>query len=200
CGGAIAKHTQAGDKVTLLILGKSGTSREGEDTSNELRECAKKAAEILGINDIIFTDLPDQKFDTIPLVDIIKPVSDAIEKSGAEIVYTHYENDLNRDHKLAFEATMIAARPQSNVKKILSYEVPSSTEWVSSENVFKPNHFVDITANLDKKLSAMEQYSGELREFPNPRSLEYLKILAGYHGATVNVKAAEAFILIRGIK
>ncbi|NLN49149.1 MAG: PIG-L family deacetylase, partial [Clostridiales bacterium] len=67
-------------------------------------------------------------------------------------------------------------------------------------NAFIPNVFNDISEFLDSKLEAMKIYESQLADFPNPRSLVAIEALAGYRGSTINVNAAEAFMLIREIQ
>ncbi len=211
-GGTIAKHVESKDEVYVCILGEGITSRElslkkkSQKEKNhkikKLKNNALEASKILGIKKILFFGLPDQKFDTLPILDIIKKIEKCVKEIKPDIVYTHSETDLNRDHRIVFEASMVATRPLGNgIKKILSYEVPSSTEWGSpvSKKHFIPNVFINIEKTLEKKLKAMKKYKSEIRDFPHPRSTEALKALAKKHGVEVGLKSAEAFVLIREI-
>ena len=203
-GGTIAKHTSKGDKVYTLILGEGKTSR-GATEKQELDELKKESLEankVLGVKEVFFEDLPDNKFDSVPLLDIIKKVESYIEKIDPEIVYTHYGDDLNIDHKLIFQAVLTAARPLpgSRIKLLAVFETLSSTEWAEDEKTFVPNFYSEISNNLDKKLDAMSKYKSELREFPHPRSLEGIKILAKKRGVEAGVKAVEALKIIREIE
>jgi LmbE family N-acetylglucosaminyl deacetylase len=99
---------------------------------------------------------------------------------------------------------MVACRPQPShpVKRILSFEVPSSSEWQSptAGRAFVPNWFEDISDTLDLKIKALEAYQSEMREWPHARSIKAVEHLAGWRGASVGCEAAEAFMLIREIK
>src|SRR3989344_3519958 len=139
-GGTILKHIKAGDKVSLLILGDGETSKaRGADIEKRERQ-AKEAAEMLGANELILEKLPDNKFDSLSLLEIVKIVESAVERLMPEVVYTHWERDLNVDHRLTCQAVLTACRPQpkSGVKKILAFETLSSTEWQlkSQANIF----------------------------------------------------------------
>lgn len=170
----------------------------------DLHEHSHQVAKILGAKDLQTFDLPDNRFDTVPLLDIVKILESYIEKISPDCVYTHHSADLNLDHVLTNRATLIATRPLENlsVKSVLSYEVPSSTEWAfqTTGPGFQPNVFVDIAKTLDTKIEAMKVYDGENREYPHPRSLESLRAIASRWGSVSGLKAAEAFELIRHIQ
>ncbi|MDI6781784.1 MAG: PIG-L family deacetylase, partial [bacterium] len=147
---------------------------------------------------------PDQRMDGIPLLDVVQPIEALIKQIEPEIIYVHHHGDVNQDHRVVFEATMVAARPvkESSVKNIFCYETLSSTEWCPpfSERVFKPNVFVDVRETIEQKLDAFRCYESEIREFPHPRSLEALKNAAKQWGSRVGLGYAEAFELIRWVK
>ncbi len=209
CGGTIAKHTLQGDEVYCLILGEGITSRynqRGEAKEEELKQLkaeAEQAAKLLGIKKVFFRDFPDNRFDTVPLLEIVKAIEEVKEGLKPEIVYTHHQGDLNVDHQLAFRATLTACRPVKGetVKGIYSFEVPSSTEWNSpeAENYFVPNVFVNISETFGKKMEALKAYKSEAQEYPHPRSPETLEAIAKRWGGSVGMGLAEAFRLVRWI-
>ena len=139
--------------------------------------------------------------DSIDLLYVIKTIENYIEKIKPDVVVTHHSGDLNIDHQIVHKAVMTACRPQPGctVKRILSFEVPSSTEWQSTtiNNSFIPNWFEDISDTLNLKLKALEAYKSEMREWPHARSIKAIEHLAKWRGATVGFEAAEAFMLIR---
>lgn len=208
CGGTMAKLS-AQNEIYLLILGEGITSRDKSekqkiDELKLLNDDMLAANRILGTKQVFTENLPDNKFDTVSLLDITKIVEKYIEKIKPEIVYTHHMGDLNIDHRITFKAVLTACRPIENmsVKKILSFEIPSSTEWNSYSiiNSFNPNVFEDISRTIDKKLDAMSVYKSEVRSNPHPRSLEKIKALAEIRGAISGMNYAEAFILIRELR
>jgi LmbE family N-acetylglucosaminyl deacetylase len=201
CGATIAKEISDGAEVCFLILGE-GLNARGKHSENEfgkLENNAKKAIEILGAKKLVMKKFPDNSFDSVPLLDIIKEVEKTIDEFQPDAVFTHSNTDRNVDHKLTCEAVKTACRPMkgSSVKVLLSFEVPSSTEWgLDKRSVFSPNYFVDVSETIGKKLEAMSAYEDELREFPHPRSLEYIEALAKVRGGQSGYNAAEAFELI----
>ena len=210
CGGTIAKLTRAGQRVSIAILGEGITSRVRHRAQanpadvDTLQQCARAAAKVLGAQDVTFHQLPDNRFDTVPLLDIIKIVEDLIERLSPAIVYTHGRADLNVDHRLTHDAVLTATRPIAGqpVRELYTFEVASSTEWAFSriEPAFRPSVFVDIASTLDTKLRALACYDTEIRAFPHPRSPDTLRAMAARWGSTVGCHAAEAFESVRVVR
>lgn len=199
CGGTMAKLAAEGRTVIVAILGEGATSRgdgrEGEVAT--LRDSARAAADVLGVHEVRFFGLPDNRFDTVPLLDVVKPIEALVEELRPSAVYTQHGGDLNIDHRIAFRATLTALRPMREcpVAELHAYEVPSSTEWAFKKfsPEFEPTLFEDVADTLRPKLAAMACYGGEARPFPHPRSPEALEALAKWRGAQVGLHAAEAF-------
>ncbi len=208
CGGTIAKLT-ATDTVYILVLGEGITSRNLSKKQKindlaQLRKDALCANNILGVKKVFFQNLPDNKFDTVPLLDIIKIIEQQIHDSNPEVIYTHHPGDLNVDHSVTFKATLTATRPigKNYPKKIYSFEILSSTEWGhhNPTTMFTPNTYVDVTNFIDRKIQAMNCYSSEIRPYPHPRSLDGIKLHAQQRGLEVGLPYAEAFCLIRNVE
>jgi len=203
-GGTILKHVKGDDQVNILILSDGESSRDSGIAIKKRQTQAKKVAEKLGVNKLFTDKLPDNKFDLVPLLNIVKKVEKIIKKIKPNIIYTHCPYDLNIDHRLTFKAVLTACRPQPSffVKKILTFETLSSTEWQikDSAHVFCPTEYTDISEFINKKIEIFKIYKDEIRDYPHPRSIEGLKILAKYRGIEVGLKFAEAFQIIRNIK
>ncbi|BAN36702.1 N-acetylglucosaminyl-phosphatidylinositol de-N-acetylase family protein [Sulfuricella denitrificans skB26] len=206
CGGTLAKLADEGATIHVAFLADGVFSREGDAGVQQAeltarRAAAQKACDILGVKSVFFGEFPDNRMDTIALLDIIKPIEALIARYHPDTVFTHHAGDVNVDHRRTHEAIVTACRPQCGhpVKTVLCFEVPSSTEWQlpGSAPVFSPNWFVDISNTLDRKLAALNAYAAELHAWPHPRSLQGVLHLAHWRGATVGVDAAEAFILGR---
>ena len=208
CGGTIAKHAVGGDEVVVVFLADGVTSRQPSTDHtagiSRRQNAARSAASILGIRDVRFGDLPDNRLDTVPMLSIARVVEAIIREVGPTTVYTHYAHDLNVDHRLVHEAVMTAVRPQpgSGIATVLTFETPSSTEWRSPQSApaFSPNWFADITDTLDVKLLALDAYEEEMRPWPHVRSREAVEHLARWRGATIGRQAAEAFVLARHVE
>lgn len=209
CGATMQHHINAQDNVYVLIVSQGITSRNttlSEEVNTDienLKDCAKKANAILGVHDVTFLDYPDNQCDTVPRLSITQSIEKFILEKNISVIYTHYAHDLNVDHRRVCEAVITATRPYPNqpVKKVLFFEVPSSTEWMlnGSSPTFTPNYFIDISQQIDLKLEALSAYYSEMRDWPHARSLKGVLALAQWRGASIGVDSAEAFQLGRCI-
>lgn len=208
CGGTIAK-VSATQEVRIVILGEGISSRQASasdtdvSTIQRLHENARDVGRLLGARSVDIEGLPDNRFDELPLLDVVKRVESYIDRFKPWTIYTHHPGDLNIDHLVTFRAVMTAARPVAGcpVKEIYTFEVASSTEWAFQQfqPSFKPNVFVDISASIETKVRGMQLYESEARTFPHPRSGEALKIQAQHWGTVVGMRHAEAFELVRAL-
>jgi LmbE family N-acetylglucosaminyl deacetylase len=210
CGGSIAKWCNAGIEVHVIILGEGTTSRDAvrnrESRSKELSELAQAAHaanSTLGVASLQLFDFPDNRLDSIDRLDVIKDIEKQILRLKPSIVVTHHSGDINIDHRIIHEAVVTACRPQpgSAVKRLMAFEVASSTEWQTpgSAPIFQPNWFEDISPFINQKLKALEAYHSELRPWPHSRSIKAIEQLARWRGTSVGIEAAEAFMLLRNI-
>jgi len=203
CGGTIANHTINGDCVYIVFMSDGVNSRKNaqESIRNERKSAARKASVILGVKEPIFLNFPDNKMDSVPLLDIVQSLEVLLNEIKPEIVYTHYFGDLNIDHQITHRVVMTACRPRPGfyVREIYSFEILSSTEWAIG-NMFHPSYFVDISFTLKLKLVALECYGMEILDYPNSRSIENVNYLAKHRGCEVGIDAAECFTVDRCIK
>lgn len=208
CGGTIARLAREGATVDVALLGTGVASRYEEPVSariaaevQALREQAREAARLLGVRELFTFDFPDNRFDTVPLLEVTKNVEDLIVRLRPEVVYTHWPFDLNIDHSVVARAALTATRPLrgTSVRAVYFFEVPSSTEWGfgGTGPGFVPNVFVDVSESMELKIRALECYAGEVREFPHPRSAEALRAIGRRWGSVAGVGYAEAFQLAR---
>lgn len=203
CGATAARLAQEGHCVTPVIICENATVRYKTDMQEYLEDCAKKSASILGLSEPVFLRMPDQKLDTYSALEMAQTLEKVIKKMTPQMIFTHHGGDINKDHQIIFDATLVATRPTpaNQVVTVYTYETISSTEWAYSDYYarFNPNTFFDVTKTLKLKLEAFQQYTSELREYPHPRSLQGIEIRAKDWGSRVGVQAAEAFQLIRNI-
>lgn len=210
CGGTIARLHREGAAVHVVLLADGESSRAGQPDAIDAglvtarNAAAEAAAKVLGVASVAVHQLPDNRLDQLDLLDVVKVVEAAIARIKPATVFTHHSGDVNVDHSVLHEAVLAACRPQPghSVKDLYFFEVASSTEWrpPGSAAPFVPNHFVDISATLSLKMKALEAYASELRPFPHPRSLEAVRALAEWRGATAGVRAAEAFMVGRQLR
>jgi len=203
CGGVIRKLTNKGMTVIVLIMTRGKKEKYSDEKILTVRNEALKAHKILGVTETRFLDFPAPELDMVPLAEISDAIYRIIKDYEVDTVFIPHRGDIHHDHKVVFNAAMVASRPvgRSNIRRIYSYETLSETEWSipSGDEYFIPNTFVDITEVMPFKLEAMKCYKSQLREFPNPRSLEAIKALSRYRGSTVGFKHAESLITLRNI-
>ena len=210
CGGSMAKWSKDGHDVHVLIMAEGVTSRDKvrkkaarQKELSDLAESANKACEILGVQSIKLMDYPDNRMDSVNLIDVVKTIECYVEKLKPEVVITHHSDDLNIHHQIVHQAVMTACRPmpRQSVKRILLFEVPSSTEWQSptAGNSFVPNWFEDVSETLNLKIKALEAYKNEMRAWPHSRSIKAVEHLARWRGTSIGFEAAEAFSLSRNL-
>src|SRR5215467_7952959 len=210
CGATMARLAAEGQHVHIAIVGEGITSRHSDSRDADpnalrtLHQQAEQAASTVGAKEVVLFKLPDNRLDTVPLLDIVKLIETLVEKLKPAVIYTHHPGDLNADHGIVHRATLIATRPMagSPVRDVFAFEVPSSTEWAFQqlEPAFRPNVFVDVSKTLDAKIAAMACYESESRAFPHPRSPEALEVIARRWGSVVGCDAAESFELVRSIR
>jgi N-acetylglucosamine malate deacetylase 1 len=203
-GATIAKHLDNGDEVYICIATRGAMPLFDDNSVEKVRKETKKAHELLGINGTYFLELPAVMLEQIPRYEINEKISKIVQELKPEIIYIPHFGDMQKDHQIIAESTMVAVRPKYShrIIEVYAYETLSETEWNNPHvtNAFLPNVYNDVTHYLDKKIEAMKCFESQLSDFPNPRSLEAIEALAKYRGSTINAKAAEAFMLIRGIK
>lgn len=206
CFATVAKLIKQGYEAYTLILSGGKTSRGivAKEELETLQLEMKNANKLIGIKEVFTADCPDNAFDSIPLLEIVKKIEEIKQQVQPDIIFTHHVGDMNIDHQITHKAVLTATRPMVDecVKTIYSMEIPSSTEWnaFSTQNAFIPNVFFEIEDTIDLKVEAMNTYKSELRDYPHPRSLKYLKELARTNGVKVGLNYSENFMLIREIK
>lgn len=207
-GGAVAKIAAQGVECHLLIV-TDGSSAQYRD-SDHLQEIidtkkveTKNCADILGFKTIYYGEQPDMRLDKTPHIVINKVIEKVIDKIQPDTVFTHFWGDVNRDHQEVYKSTLVAVRPVMGqvVKELYCYRVPSSTEWSpnKADTMFMPNYFVDIEKFTEQKYKAFACYTTELRDYPHPRSVQYLREIDKAAGLRVGLSAAEEFVLLRKI-
>jgi len=205
CGGTVARMIEEGASAITVILGEGVTSRDKERDSEKraaelsaLKNQIKEANKIIGIEQVYTFDFPDNRFDTVGLLDIVKVIEEIKNDFKPNIVFTHFANDMNVDHSITNRAVLTATRPMVGepVKEIYAFEILSSTEW-NFPLSFAPDFFVEVSNNLDKKIEAMSVYKDELRDYPHPRSLKGIELNGEYWGMRTGLKMAEAFKVLR---
>jgi N-acetylglucosamine malate deacetylase 1 len=204
CGGIIKRYATEGHNVYVLIVTKGSHKKYSDERILKGRKQALQAHSLLGVKETFFFDYPAPELDQVSQAAISDSISELISKLGIEILFIPHRGDIHIDHFVVFNTSLVAVRPVGNytVKAVYAYETLSETEWAApfSDSAFIPNHFVNIEEYIHFKMDAMSHYTGQIRVFPNPRSLESIEALAKFRGSTVGYTRAEAFMTIRTIE
>ncbi len=207
-GGTIAKRVKEGHEIYVAIMTGHGKGKHPlwpKKAWTIVRSEAKKAHEVLGVSKTLFFELPAVLLPDQPLYKINEVVFNVIKEVEPDILYVPFLFDLHRDHRELVYACNVAWRPVTplgrKIREIYMYETLSETHWniQPQEAGFCPNTWVDISDFLEMKIKALQCYESQIREFPDVRSLDAVRALATWRGATVGLSAAEAFILVRKI-
>lgn len=200
-GGTIARHVAHGDDVCWCVVTRAYSPPWSEEYPGIARKQVEDVQRVLGIEEVFHCGFPTVKLNTVPYIELCSALQRVVDQVQPEVVYTTAGDDINQDHRLVYEATLVATRPlpNSSIRRVLSYELSTTARYglPAGSSGFVPNVFVDISQYLDKKMEAMQCYRTELREYPHPRSLEGLRLFARERGLSVGLEAAECFQLIR---
>jgi LmbE family N-acetylglucosaminyl deacetylase len=202
-GGTLVRHVRDGDEVHAVIVADGAGSRYPAELVATLEKQARRAAEVIGFTSIQLLSLPDQRLDTVPLIELTQRLEGVLDDIEPGTVYTHFPEDVNADHRLVARCAWTACRPYARpqLQKFAVFETPSSTEWAwpMTGAEFRPNLFVDVTDTIEAKIAAMECYETELRDYPHPRSSQALRERAAYWGSHIGRLAAEPLVVLREV-
>ena len=202
-GGTLLRKREDGATIGWLIMThvsvKSGwTLDKVEQRRSEIRQIT----ELFGFDSVFELDFPTTQLDIVPMADLVCAISEVFKSFKPNEIFIPHSSDIHSDHRITFEAVTSCIKwfRSPTIKRVLAYETLSETDFSLSKNHrFQPNVFVNIEAQLQEKLRALNIYSSELDEFPFPRSREAIMALAAVRGASSGFKAAEAFELLKEI-
>jgi LmbE family N-acetylglucosaminyl deacetylase len=205
CGGTLLKHRSLGDEIHWLIVTAMHAEHGFSAQKVEARPAElRRVHDHYGFASRQELNLPATRLETLPLGTVIQAIGGAIRQTQPDTLYLPWPGDAHTDHKIVFAAANAVSKwfRTPDVRRILAYETPSETGFNLDPNVvdFRPNWFVDITGHLDAKQQAMTFYEGELAPFPFPRSPEVIDSLARLRGSLCGCEAAEAFVLLKGVR
>lgn len=201
-GGTAAELAKRGVTVRSCILSGQVSARQHRPEFVELLADTRRAQEIAGLESPILGSFPNIAFNTVPHLELVQFIENAIVETQADIIFTHHPGDLNNDHFHTSKACQAASRlfqrraEIPKLKALFFMEILSSTDWAfrnGGGDSFQPDSFFSIEHSLDTKLAALQAYRGIMRQFPHPRSEEILRSLAAYRGGQAGVRYAEAF-------
>ena len=212
CGGGLYKLVNDYKcQIKVIILGEGITARDNardvdgrKDELSEHRACIEAAQKSIGYQELGIYQFPDNRFDSVDLLDLIKVIENEKRTFSPDWIFTHHGGDLNIDHRKTFEAVLTATRPLPGEKVVgvLSFETFSATEWSFGLDTqgFRPNFFIHFDEKAMKaKQAAMAAYKFEIRDYPHPRSLKSLEYFARANGSKVGHEFAEGYVLVRNV-
>lgn len=203
-GGTLLKHIENGDHVFWIIATSAFESHGFSKERVESRQVEiEKVEKEYNFVKTFLLDYPTMSLTSESLLTLIPKVSSIFNEVKPEIIYSVNRSDAHSDHRYLSDAIMACTKSfrYPYIKQVLMYECISETEFAPTfpEKMFIPNYYVDITKYMDKKLEIMEIFESEIGIHPFPRSLDNIKALAHFRGASVGVKYAEAFQLVKYI-
>ena len=203
CGGTMLKYINEGNNIYVCIVTHAEPPIYPKGASIPIQAAAKKCHQWMGVKKTFFLDFPTVMLETVDRYKINNAILNVINETKADTVFIPHYGDMQKDHQIVAEACMVSVRPkyEHKVTEVYGYETMSETAWniPNVQNEFIPNVFVDISDFIVSKLEAMKYYDSQLSPFPDARSLEAIEALARYRGALMHMKAAEAFMLLRGL-
>ena len=190
-GGTLAKLARLGYDVNLVIATLPNFVKT--DIKEQRRIEATMSAKTLGCKSPQFLDLsPDEitigrKFVTL--------IDDIINKHKPEAVFTQWIGDSHQDHQALTRAVIAASRDSNN---LFMYEttIPGGL----TENVFRPQLYIDITETLELKSNALDCFHSQKNNRCGNLWIDAVVGRCSYRGYQMNVKYAEAFEVVKVTK
>ncbi|MGD9630437.1 MAG: PIG-L deacetylase family protein [Pyrinomonadaceae bacterium] len=200
-GGTIRRLADAGYRVAVVTVAAHMPPLYTAEVHERTVAESKNAQAVLGVRDSVFLDRPAVCLGEIPTAEFNKLIQDQVDAFSPEVLLIPFP-DRHIDHKLIFEACMVAARPIRGGRKmnlVAAYETISETHWNAPhiEPTFIPTLCVDISEVMGLKMEAIRCFESQLHAFPGPRSIEALRALALFRGSQAGYGYGEAFHVIR---
>ncbi len=202
CGGTLARHVLQGDAVHVLVVTRGIPELFPAEEVERTRAEALEAHMQLGVSATIFLDFPAPRLDMVPRHAVADKIRESVRPLVPDVVYLPHHGDLHHEHGIVHQAALVALRPTlGNAPTLLAYETLSETDWAppTAAHQFVPTTYVDISETVERKLGAMRCFASQLKSSTHPRSIEALTALSTMRGATVGVRAAEAFADLRRV-
>ena len=202
-GGTLLRHVERGDRVFWVIVTQP---YEPQWTAELIRRAAEQVStvkDLFGIKEVFRLGFPTVRLNTVPYMELSSALQRVVDEVAPEIVYIPPRDDINTDHRIVHDTALVATRPLPgcSVKTVLSYEISTTSRYglPSGASPFRPSVFVDISRYLERKEEIFRAYETEVRNFPHPRSLEGITVIAKERGLSVGLDAAECFELVRHV-
>jgi len=200
-GGFLKKLSNSDSEIMVLtVSGHLPPLYKKEDFNITLKE-AQRAHEIVGVTNSEYWKIPATKIGDLPISEFNGKFDRLIKDFMPSVVLSPYP-DRHIDHRLVFDAVMVATRPVgagNNIKLLAAYETLSETHWNAPhiESNFVPNWVVDITHTIEDKKEGLACFESQITPFPGPRSIEAVDALAKFRGTQAGFAYGEGLQIIR---
>ncbi len=198
-GGSIARLSQEGCEVSVLIVSGHLPPLYAEKDYEITERESKKALTVLGVKHHEFLKIPATLVNQVPVAELNKKINSFMSKINPQVVFIPFP-DRHIDHRIIFDASVVCCRPTHNKAPniVLAYETLSETHWNVGgiEPTFNPDFFIDVSRYIDKKMRALSQYKSQLKNATS-RSPEAATALARFRGSQNGFHFAEAFKVVR---
>jgi LmbE family N-acetylglucosaminyl deacetylase len=200
-GGTIARFAASGVEVSVLIVSGHLPPLYPPSAFETTRTEANAALSLLGAKQWEFLEVPATKVNEVPVAELNGKISGFIRRLNPEVVLMPFP-DRHIDHRVIFDASVVACRPvhRDAPNLVLAYETLSETHWNAPgiEPAFIPDFFVDISRSIRQKTDALACYASQLQDVPS-RSVQAVEALARFRGSQNGCEYAEAFKVIRAV-
>lgn len=201
-GGLLIKRKTKGDRIYWLNItdvdSEHGWSKEFVSKRKKQIEEVRKFFSFDGFYNLKF---PPSELEEIKKGTIISAISSVVNEVKPDWIILPNPNDAHTDHRVVFETCMACTKSfrYPYIKKILTMEILSETDFSKTGEPFSPNYFVDISKFINEKIDALKIYDTEMGEAPFPRNYEAIKALALLRGGMAGCMYAESYRIIKEI-
>jgi len=172
-GGTIAKLKSLGSRVTYLMVTEGGAGIKGksrEETAKIRKKEQENAAELLGVDQIIWLNYPDGgRYDINDVRNDLKKNIENIEPDLILTVDPFLPYETHQDHKICGLAAAQAASNSLNPKALIAFFFTAY-----------PNQYVSVDDFWEKKMEAIKIHKSQITK-------EFLLIIQQYFGLKANV-------------
>ncbi|MFO7709631.1 MAG: PIG-L family deacetylase [Desulfobacterales bacterium] len=183
CGGSLAKYSQRGHRLYLLVMTGGGLGAPAETRMAE----QQASRQILGAAEVFWGGYQDTHLGLD--VEMIKKIESVIGAVKPDFIFCSFPDDTHQDHRHLAQAVMSATR---YIRNVLFFEGPTTQN-------FNPQVYVDISDTLDRKLDALRAHQSQVMKtnIENLSIIEMARSFANFRGTQGRVKYAEAFCALR---
>ncbi len=199
CGGTLLRARAAGSTIHWLIMTEIPVGDNVGGLMNEKRAREiRRVSEAYGFESVAELRFPTLCLDVEPRHDVVRAVGAALDEVKPGIALLPWHGDAHSDHRVTFESVQACLKSFRApwLRKAMAYEVLSETNFNldRASRSFDPTDFISIDGLVERKIEIMKFYSGQVEDYPFPRSPEAIRALAVLRGSQANRHHAEGFV------